>query len=134
MKFSFSLAAVVVGVGLTGVAQDTPRQFHAKPTGEFKVKEQVKEPKEEINHSAAQPASGKGESSERQLQKIEQQKVKATPHPKKLAAAGLKPEQSKPNPKINFGGGTGTKNASLNNQGTNPYKGRLKQKGPQSNK
>ena len=134
MRFWFNLAAVVVGVGLTGLAQDTPKQFHAKPTGEFKVKEQVKEPKEEITHSTTSPPSGKGESSERQLQKIEQQKVKATPHPKKVPAAAMKADRDKPNPKINFGGGTGTKNASLNNQGTNPYKGRLKQKGPQSNK
>lgn len=73
------------------------------------------------------------------LRRIEQQSAKAAnvkPAGGKAGArssVGLKPEKSKPTPPItanvSAGMGTNTKGLGSTNQGKNPYKGRLRQKG-----
>jgi hypothetical protein len=46
---------------------------------------------------------------------------------KRTGGATFKPVKDKPTPPINFGG-TSAKSAGLTNQGSNPYRGRLRQK------
>jgi hypothetical protein len=87
-------------------------------------------------HSAKSVVVGKSPSasSSAELQRLEQQsaKVSATPRVKRTprTAALLKTEKEKPTPPIRFSGaGNGAKGPGTTNQGTNPYKGRLLQKG-----
>jgi len=84
-------------------------------------------------HSAKSVVAGKSpsSSSSAELQRLEQQsaKVSAPPKVKRTpGTAGLKAEKQKPTPPIRFSG-NGAKGPGTTNQGTNPYKGRLRQKG-----
>lgn len=74
------------------------------------------------------------------LRRIEQQSAKAPARVKPAgpragagSAAAFKPEKTKPTPPITATGsgglGTNMKGAGMTNQGKNPYKGRLRQKG-----
>jgi hypothetical protein len=70
------------------------------------------------------------------LHKLEQQSTKVSTPPRVKRAPGtaalLKTEKQKPNPPINFSGShTGAKGPGTTNQGSNPYRGRLRQKGSQ---
>jgi hypothetical protein len=93
----------------------------------------VKHSPAERTHSAKSVAVAKAPptSSDATLKRLEQQssKVTAAPRAKRTpGAAGLKPDKPKATPPINFSG-SGAKGAGMTNQGTNPYKGRLRQKG-----
>ena len=73
---------------------------------------------------------------EANLRQLEQQsiKVSAPPKVKRTPATAALPrtEKEKPNPPINFSGSSnGAKSPGTTNLGTNPYRGRLRQKGPQ---
>jgi hypothetical protein len=73
-------------------------------------------------------------SAEANLRRLEQQstKLSAPPRVKRTpgTAAFLKAKKEKPNPPINFSGsGNGVKGPGTTNRGTNPYRGRLRQKG-----
>jgi hypothetical protein len=127
MRFSLAVVIIVVGISVSGLAQQNGAKASAP----------VKAPKQ----SAPMPmgrAGGPGTSSAanaKELKAIENQtaKVPATPQSagKKTPgkASGLKPVKDKPNPPINFGGTSASKTPGTNHQGSNGYKGRLKQKG-----
>ena len=72
-------------------------------------------------------------SSEANLRRLEQQsaKVSASPRAKRTPGTGaaLKPEREKPTQQIRASGSGGAKSPGTTNQGKNPYKGRLRQKG-----
>ena len=72
-------------------------------------------------------------SSEANLRHLEQQsaKVPASPRAKRTPATGaaLKPGREKPTSSIRVSGSGGAKSPGTTNQGKNPYKGRLRQKG-----
>ena len=126
MRFSLAVAVVLVGISVSGLAQQNET---------FKVKRSAPEkaPKKSAPiGTTAGPATASGANS-KQLQSLERQSArgyasrsakKATPG----TSAALKPVKDKPNPPINFGGTGGGKNAGMTNQGANPYKGRLRQK------
>jgi hypothetical protein len=126
MRFSLAVAVVLVGISVSGLAQQNET---------FKVKRPAPEkaPKKSAPiGTTAGPATASGANS-KQLQSLERQSArgyasrsakKGTPG----ASAALKPIKDKPNPPINFGGTGGGKNAGMTNQGPNPYKGRLRQK------
>jgi ABC-type sugar transport system substrate-binding protein len=110
----------------------------AQQDSTFKVKhpnEAKKAPKSApVVKTTASPTASTSASKE--LQSVERQSAK----PPAGARSGgprttgkgpaLKPARSKTNPPINFGGTGGGKRAGTN-QGSNPYKGRLRQKGHQ---
>jgi hypothetical protein len=129
MRYRFMLAAAIVGVGLSGAAQQPAKPLKVKPSSEFKVKDQSNEGKHA--GSSAPVVRARGSASPRDLQGIERESAKgsASRSSKRVPAALLKPEKDRPNPKIDFKGSSGVKNAGLTNKGSNPYKGRLKQKG-----
>jgi hypothetical protein len=127
MKFSLAVAIALVGMNLSGWAQQN-NTFKVKPAA-------TKAPKSApmVKTTASPTAST---SASKELQSVERQSAKS---PASARSGGpkttgknpaLKPARSKPNPPINFGGTGGGKRAGTN-QGSNPYKGRLKQKGHQ---
>jgi hypothetical protein len=85
-------------------------------------------------HSAKSVVVGKTppSSSQADLRRLEQQsaKVSAPPRVKRTpGTAALKTEKQKPTPPIRVGAGKSAKGPGTTNQGTNPYRGRLRQKG-----
>jgi hypothetical protein len=123
MRFSLAVAVVLAGISVSGLAQQT-----------FKVKRSAPEKSARksapIGKTASPVASN---STSKELQTLERQTAKTSASSRSAgkrtpgAGSALKPVKEKSNPPINFGG-TGGKSAGTTNQGTNPYKGRLKQK------
>jgi len=127
MRVSLAVAVVLVGISVSGLAQQ-------KNTSKVKHSAPEKAPKKSAPMSTtASPATASAANS-KELQSLERQSAKGSapsrPVKKKtpVTSAGLKPVTNKPNPPINFGGTGGGKNAGMTNQGPNPYKGRLRQK------
>src|SRR5216684_2111277 len=98
MRFSLAVAVVLASMSVNGLAQQSGN-------GTSRVKP---------SHSAAKASAPSRSAGKR------------TPG----MAPALKPakEKDKPNPPINFHGTGGSKSPGMTNQGTNPYKGRLRQK------
>jgi hypothetical protein len=128
MRFSLAVAVVLVGMNLSGWAQQN-NTFKVKHPNEAK-----KAPKSApVVKTTASPTASTSASKE--LEGVERQSAKSatarTGGPRTTGKGpALKPARSKPNPAINFGGTGGGKGAGTN-QGANPYKGRLRQKGHQ---
>jgi hypothetical protein len=125
IKFSLAVAVAVVGLSLSGLAQQN---------GTFKVK---KSPPEKAPRSIpmgkTNGAASSSGSSSKDLQNLEHQTAKSSAPPRAAAnktssASTIKPVKDKPNPPINFGETGGGKRVGMVNQGSNSYKGRLKQK------
>jgi len=117
---------LVLGLALavltqTGVAQDRqPRVKH--------FQDGTKSAKSAVVGKA--PASTTADAN---LHRLEQQQSKSSaPRVKRTPVKGssLKPEREKPTPPINFSGASNrVKGPATTNQGTNPYRARLRQKG-----
>jgi len=128
MRFSWAFAVVLVGISVSGWAQQN-KTFKVKPSGTEKApKSSASLPR----GKAAGPATSSSANA-KDLQNLEHQTAKSSAPSraavKKTPGTGpaLKPVKDKPNPPINFGA-AGGKSAGAANQGANPYKGRLKQK------
>jgi hypothetical protein len=127
MRFSLAVAVVLVGISVGGLAQQN---------NTFKVKRSAPEKalKSAPIGKTAGPATGTAANS-KELQTLEHQTAKASAPSRSAGkrtpgtASALKPVKDKPNPPINFGGTGGGKSAGSTKQGSNPYAGRLKQKG-----
>lgn len=129
MRFSLVVAVVLVGISVSGLAQQNntlnKKAKHSAP---------AKAPKKSapmVTTASPETASG---ANAKQLQSLERQSVKgsASRSAQKRTpgtSAGFKPVKDRPNAPINFGQTGGGKNAGTLNQGANPYKARLKQKG-----
>lgn len=127
IRFSLAIGFVLAGVTVSGWAQQN---------GSYKVKHT---PAEKAPKKAAPMPMGKAGASPtasatnaKDLSNIEHQTLKASPSRAvgtKPAGkgTGLKPAKDK-NPPINFNANPGGKNPGTVNQGSNPYKGRLRQK------
>jgi hypothetical protein len=127
MRVSLAVAVVLVGISVSGLAQQnkTFKGKHSAPEKATKKSAPIS--------TTASPATASAANS-KELQSLEHQSAKGSapsrPVKKKtpVTSAGLKPLKDKTNPPINFGGTGGGKNAGMTNQGPNPYKGRLRQK------
>jgi cytoskeletal protein RodZ len=128
MRFSLAVVVVLVGISVSGWAQQNKpqqnNQFKVRVTHEKPAKQSAPLTKQSTGNTAAS-ADAKA------LQNVERQSAKGSGH----SAAGkkapaLKPVKDKPNPPVNFNGtgGGGVKGGGRASTG-NPYKGRLKQKG-----
>jgi hypothetical protein len=123
MRFSLAVAVVVVGMSLSGWAQQNTFKVKPAPT---------KAPKSApIGKTAASPTASTSASKE--LQNVERQSAKPpasarSAGPRTGKGPALKPARNKPNPPINFNGTGGGKGARSTNRGSDPYKGRLKEK------
>ena len=124
MRFSLAVAVVVAGISVSGLAQQT-----------FKVKRSAPEKAARKSAPVGKTASPvASNSSSKELQTLERQTAKTSASSRSAGkrtgtVSALKPVKNKSNPPINFGGsGGGGKGGGTSNQGSNPYKGRLKQK------
>jgi len=126
MRFSLAVAVVLVGMSLSGWAQQNTFKVKPAPT---------KAPKSApIGKTAASPTASTPASKE--LQSVERQSAKSpasarSAGPRTGQGPALKPARNQRNPPINFGGTGGGKGARSTNRGSDPYKGRLKEKGHQ---
>jgi hypothetical protein len=123
MRFSLAVAVVLVFFSMSGFAQQN---------NTFRVK---KSPPEKAPKQAApigKAAGGDASSANaKDLQSLERETAKSS-GPSPSAAKGtlpLKPIKDQANPPINFGGtGGGKKTVGMINQGSDPYRGRLREK------
>jgi hypothetical protein len=125
MRFSLAVAVVLVGISVSGLAQQN---------NTFKVKRSAPEkaPKKSAPMGTTASRATASGANAKELQSVERQSVKGSAsrsaQERTGTSAGLKPIKDRPNPPINFGQTGGGKNAGTVNQGANPYKGRLRQK------
>jgi hypothetical protein len=123
MRFSWAVAVLVAGLSVSGWAQQAP----------YKIK-RSHEDKPAKNSAPIGKAAGAGSATAenaRSLQNIEHQSGKASRLSQSAGKkpAALKPIKDKPNPPMNFGTSSGVKGGGKPAQGSNPYKGRVRQKG-----
>jgi hypothetical protein len=123
MRFSLAVAVVVAGISVSGLAQQTFRVKRSAP-------EKAARKSAPIGKTAS-PVVSNGTSKE--LQTLERETAKTSASSRSTGkrtgtGSALKPVRDKSNPPINFGGTGGGKGRGTSNQGSNPYKGRLKQK------
>jgi len=123
MRFWWIVAAIVLSMCVSGAAQNS-KGFRVKPSSPEVKGEHKNVPAERIAASSSSTA--------RDLKNLERQSAKTPPArtPKtataKKQSVALKAQKQKANPPINFGK-TQSKVSGVD-QGSNPYKGRLKQK------
>ncbi len=131
MRVSVMSGMVLVFAACVAFAQ-TPQTYRPRKSANLETKTPHKAaPIEKVPNTTAEAS--------KELRRIEQQSAKPLPMktagPKAGAgsAAAFKPEKTKPTPPITAnvpgGMGTNTKGLGMTNQGKNPYKGRLRQKG-----
>jgi hypothetical protein len=130
MRFSLAVTALLMSISVSGMAQQK-NQFKVKPSTPEKTRKSAPLPVGKSGGGTT--ASG---SNAKDLQAVEHQtaRTSGTHAGGKKTAPAIKPvkERSDSNPPINFNSG-GAKSPGMINQGTNPYKGRLRQKGKQRN-
>jgi hypothetical protein len=122
MRFSLAVAVVLMGISVSGLAQQS---------NEFKVKHSTPE---KVKQSAALPVGnttgpGTPSANAKDLQALEHQaagKSASSQAGGKKTAPALKPVKDQPNPKINFSTPGGAKKSGLISQGSDPYKGRVR--------
>lgn len=123
MKFSLAVAVVLAGISVSGLAQQTFKAKRSAP-------EKAARKSAPVGKTASPVASN---STSKELQTLERQTAKTSASSRSAGkrtpgtGSALKPAKDKSNPPINFGG-SGGKGGGTSNQGSNPYKGRLKQK------
>lgn len=124
MKLSFILGAALVGVALSGWAQEVKEAKPLKPhpSNEFKVREGATAKPS----GAAIPSARTSSPATKDLRHIEAQHPKRAAKTRTMPVSGLQ-EKRTSTPKINFNGNIGGKSAP-NRKGQSPYQGRLKQK------
>lgn len=125
MRFSWAVAVLVAALSVSGWAQQAP--YKVKPSHEDKPAKSSAPIGKTAGVASASAENAKN------LQNIEHQSGRASTLSSSRAAgkksAALKPIKDKPNPPMNFGTNSGVKGGGKPTQGSNPYKGRVRQKG-----
>jgi hypothetical protein len=122
MRFSLMVAVLLASAAVSGAAQQK-NTFKVKPSHP-----EAKAPKSSAPIGPTGSATSPAAASAKNLNAVEHQSLKSqTPKSAGKKSPALKPVKDKPNPPINFNG-NGAKASSPVNQGSNPYKGRLRQK------
>ena len=124
MRFSLAVAIILAGISVSGLAQQT-----------FRVKRQPTEKAARKSAPVGKTASPvASNATSKELQTLERETAKTSASSRSAGrktpgtGSALKPAKDRSNPPINFGGTGGGKGGGTSNQGSNPYKGRLKQK------
>jgi hypothetical protein len=130
MRFSLAISVVVVGLSVSGLAQQNNTFKYKNPPPQKAAKQSAPINAPIKNTGPSSPAAANAKN----LRSIEHQSGNTGPHAAKNTmpkTPALKPVKEKPNPPINFGGtnGGGGKSSGTNHQGSNELQGRLKQKG-----
>src|ERR1700722_11191646 len=125
MRVLLAAAVLLMGISVSGLAQQTST---------FKVKRSAPAKEKKSAPIAVGKTTGAGTASasnSKDLQAVERETAKtpaSSRSARKKTCAALQPGKDKPNPPINFGGNGGAKGPGTVSQGSNPYKGRVKQK------
>ncbi len=128
MRFSLAVAVALAGLSVSGLAQQN-NTFKVKPSHT----EKAPRSSVPINQTGMGPASTSA-SANKDLKSLEHQTaqasapIRSTGRRTPAKAPALKSAKTQSNPPINFNGSGGGKSAGMASQGTNPYKGRLRQK------
>lgn len=126
MRFPLAVAVVVVGISVSGLAQQNGT-LKVKPAAPEKAPKQSAPVVKMTGPATASGANAKD------LRTIEHETAKVSAAPRSGGKPGkaiaLKPVKDKPNPPINFNGTSGK--TSETSRQPNALKGRLKQKGHQ---
>ena len=123
LQFPLAVAVALVLFCVVGSAQQA-NQFRVKKLPPEKAPRKIAVNTKMTGTSSAADANAKD------LHSLERSTAKSTGSEsagKKTGGATFKPVKDKPTAPINFGG-TSTKSSGLTNQGSNPYRGRLRQK------
>src|SRR5271157_5598701 len=130
MRFSLAVAIILAVISANSLAQQKGT-LKVKPSAPEKEKKAVPIANAPAGKSAS-PASASAANA-KNLQALEHQTARSSgtrPAGKKAGtASALKPVKDKPNPPINFNGTGRHKSAGTTNAGSDPYRGRLRQKG-----
>jgi hypothetical protein len=123
MRFLWAVAVLVAGLSVSGLAQQAP--YKVKPSHEDKPAKSSAPIGKTAGAGSASADNAKS------LQNIEHQSGRVSTSSKATGkkSAALKPIKDKPNPPMNFGTTSGVKGGGKPTQGSNPYKGRVRQKG-----
>ncbi|MGP0098892.1 MAG: hypothetical protein ACLPHI_17770 [Terriglobales bacterium] len=125
MRFSLAIAVVLAGLSVSALAQQS-NEFKVKPSTEKQKKAAPLPTPKTAGAGTAASANSK------ELQAVEHQSAK-TPHSAqatgKKTGPALKPVKDKPNPPINFNSSGAAKGTPGANSHSDPYKGRVRQKG-----
>lgn len=126
MRFPWAVAIVLAGMSVTGWGQQK-KAFKVKSSSSAAEKA----PRSSVFVGKTGGSARASTANSKELQTLEKQAAKA---PASSRAAGkktpaLKTVKDKPNPPINLGSGGGGKSGGTANRRSNPYAGRLKQKG-----
>jgi len=124
MRFSLAVTAVLVGISVSSLAQQS-NTFKVKHS----VPEKASKPSEPMGKTTGPTTASAANA--KHLQALEHQTAKTTApsgSAGKKTAPALKPVKDKPNPPINFGGTGGGKSAGTTNPGANSPKARVRQK------
>jgi len=131
MRFSLAVVVVLVGISVSGLAQQN---------NTFKVKHSAPEkaPKASVPMGKTAGPATASAANAKNLQAVEHDTAKTTAtsgaagkpsgSAGKKTAPALKPVKEKPNPPINFSGTGGGKSAGTTSPGSNSHKGRVRQK------
>jgi hypothetical protein len=131
MRFWWTIPVLMVGLNLgwgqtTGYNKSYTKDYKVRASTEFKIKDTGGAQKSQVSVPAARIPSNVAA---KNIQGIEHETVKGSnAHPKKVSVA-LPTERNRPNPRIDFKGSGEGKGSALTGQGTNPLRGRLKEKG-----
>ncbi|HXM10972.1 MAG TPA: hypothetical protein VN946_13555 [Terriglobales bacterium] len=123
LKFPLAVAVALLLFCVVGSAQQA-NQFRVKKSPPEKAPRKIA-----VNNKTTGPSSA-ADANAKDLHSLERSTAKTTNAEstgKKTGGATFKPVKDKPSPPINFGGSS-AKSAGLTNQGSNPYRGRLRQK------
>jgi hypothetical protein len=123
LQFPLAVAVALVLFCVVGSAQQA-NQFRVRKLPPEKAPRKIAVNTKMTGTSSAADANAKD------LHSLERSTAKSTSSEsagKKTGGATFKPVKDKPTAPINFGG-TSTKSSGLTNQGSNPYRGRLRQK------
>ncbi len=132
MRFPLAVAVVLASMSVNGLAQQSGNgTIRVKPSHSAE-----KAPKRSAPIGKTASPATTSTANAKDLQTLERQTAKSSAPSRSAGkrtpgmALALKParEKDKPNPPINFHGNGGSKSPGMTNQGTNPYKSRLKQK------
>ncbi len=129
MRFSLAVAVALASISVSAVAQQN-NTFKVKPSHTTEKAPRSSVP---IGKTSARPASTSA-SANQDLKNLEHQTAKSSAPIRSAGqrtpgkAPALKPAKTMPNPPINFNGSGSGKSAGMASHGTNPYKGRLRQK------
>src|SRR4030081_1097935 len=124
MRFSLAVVVVLLGISVSGLAQQTFKAKHSAP-------EKAPRKSAPVGKTASPVASN---STSKELQALERQSAKTSASSRSAAkktpgtGSALRPVKDKSNPPINFGASGGGKGTRAGGQSSNPYSGRLKQK------